>query len=285
MTVEAPQLVAIGLIHDAGSFVECARLVDQHLKGGVPTYPRFSSPIYFLLCHAIERALKAHLAASGVPTRTPRSKKLGHKIDVAFRYARRCFAFAPADDRFPELVNWLAPYHQVHIFRYRKTGRLNLPLASEAADIIQNTIAATIQEDANVGRAVRRGGEPLSQVKQQRGKGKKGLETLTRSGYARLTYRPPSPRKSDDVGVSVSLGFNHPVEGECNKIISEGLIVSQFSQTSAFACVVGVVIGGHGERSRWRLPGFARQPSQRPRVPKPKSDEARLPALTLTAEK
>jgi hypothetical protein len=108
----------------------------------------------------------------------------------------------------------------------------------------------------------------------------RALETLRRSG------RPlPSPRKSDDVGVSVSLGFSHPVEGECNKIISEGLIVSQFSQTSAFACVVGVVIGGHGERSRWRLPGFARQPSQRPRVPKPKSDEARLPALTLTAEK
>jgi hypothetical protein len=86
----------------------------------------------------------------------------------------------------------------------------------------------------------------LSQVKQQRGKGKKGLETLTRSGYARLTYRPPSPRKSDDVGVSVWLGLNHPVEGECNKIISEGLIVSQFSQTSAFACIVGVVVGGHG---------------------------------------
>jgi hypothetical protein len=124
MTVEAPQLVAICLIHDAGSFVECARLVDQHLKGGVPTYPRFSSPVYFLLCHAIELALKAHLAASGVPTRTLRSKKLGHKIDVAFRYARRCFAFAFADNRFPELVNWLAPYHQVHVFRPEKPGVL-----------------------------------------------------------------------------------------------------------------------------------------------------------------
>jgi hypothetical protein len=78
----------------------------------------------------------------------------------------------------------------------------------------------------------------------------RALETLRRSGYARLTNPPlPLPRKSDDVGVSVSLGFSHPVEGECNKIISEGLIVSQFSQTSAFARVGGVVIGGHDERS------------------------------------
>lgn len=97
--------------------------------------------MYFLLCHAIELALKAHLAASGVPTRTLRGKRLGHKIDVAFRYARRCFGFVPPDHRFPELVQWLAPYHLDHLFRYRRTGLLQLPLASEAAEIIQNTIA------------------------------------------------------------------------------------------------------------------------------------------------
>jgi hypothetical protein len=53
-----------------------------------------------------------------------------------------------------------------------------------------------------------------------------------------------SQRKFDHVGVIVSLGCSHPYEGEVNKIISEGLIVSQFSQTSAFAYVGGVVVGG-----------------------------------------
>jgi hypothetical protein len=62
---------------------------------------------------------------------------------VAFRYARRYFGFAPADDRFPELVLWLAPYHLDHSFRYRKgDGFRRLPLASEAAKIIDNTVAA-----------------------------------------------------------------------------------------------------------------------------------------------
>jgi hypothetical protein len=65
-----------------------------------------------------------------------------HKIDVAFRYARRCFKFAPADNRFPDLVRWLAPYHRDHLFRYRKgNGELAPPYAfSEAAEIIHKTI-------------------------------------------------------------------------------------------------------------------------------------------------
>ena len=73
--------------------------------------------------------------------RTLRRKKIRHNIDVAFRYARRYFRFVSADNRFPDLVRWLAPYHRDHLFRYRKgTGRLQLPLASEAAEIIHNTI-------------------------------------------------------------------------------------------------------------------------------------------------
>jgi hypothetical protein len=71
----------------------------------------------------------------------------------------------------------------------------------------------------------------------------------------RSVNNPPAsaPRKFDDIGVIASLGFSHPFEGEVNKVIPKSLIVGQFSQTNAFACVVGVVVGGHGEHSRWRL--------------------------------
>jgi len=133
---QLPQLLAIGLIQDARAYVECARLLDHHQ--GVNA--KYVQPTYFLLCQAIELALKAHLAASGVPERTLRSKKIGHNIDVALRHARRV-GFAPADDRFPELVQWLAPYHLDHLFRYRKgNGFHQLPRASEAAEIIHNIV-------------------------------------------------------------------------------------------------------------------------------------------------
>jgi hypothetical protein len=87
----------------------------------------------------MELALKAHLAASGVPNKTLRHK-IRHNIKEALRRAQD-LGFDAADARFPELVCWLAPFHLDHSFRYRKSGQLNqLPLASEAAEAIGNTI-------------------------------------------------------------------------------------------------------------------------------------------------
>jgi hypothetical protein len=150
MTPKLPQVLAINLIQDARSYVDCAQVLDehQHELGKVfdphqhPLGPPHKAPKYFLLCQAMELALKAHLAASGVPERTLRSKKIRHNIDVAFRYARRCFKFVPTDNRFPDLVRWLAPYHRDHLFRYGKGNKwLHLPPASETAEIILKTVA------------------------------------------------------------------------------------------------------------------------------------------------
>ena len=135
-TAKPPQLLAIGFIQDARSYVEGAEFLEA-AKGG--SVPRLMAPTYYLLCHAIELALKAHLASCGVPKRKIRNR-IGHDISLAFRFARRMFLFVPADNRFPTLVGWLSSYHLDHSFRYRKTGFVRLPLPSEAAEIISNTI-------------------------------------------------------------------------------------------------------------------------------------------------
>src|SRR5262245_16836934 len=134
-TAKSPQLLAIGFVQDARAYVESARML-YGVHGGAP---RFSGPTYFLLGQAMELVLKAHLSASGVSTRTLRHC-IRHDIALAFRYARRCFSFTPADARFAELVGWLAPYHRDHSFRYRKAGYRQLPLALEAAEIIIKTV-------------------------------------------------------------------------------------------------------------------------------------------------
>jgi hypothetical protein len=137
-TAKRPELLAVGLIKEARTYLESARQLGKLI--GSPT--RFYPSIYFLLCQAMELAMKAHLAASGVPNRMLRIC-IAHDIKLAFRYGRRYFEFLPADDRFPELVRWLAPFHLDHSFRYRKAaGLLQLPSASEAVEIIDNTIGA-----------------------------------------------------------------------------------------------------------------------------------------------
>ena len=135
-TAKSPQLLAIGLIYDAKAYVESARVLD----GVHGNAPRSYSPTYFLLCHAMELLLKAYLSASGVSQKTLRDHRVRHNIEFLFRYARRFFSLTPADPRFPELVRWLAEYHLDHSFRYRKTGPRSLPLASEAAEIIDATV-------------------------------------------------------------------------------------------------------------------------------------------------
>src|SRR5262249_59927432 len=79
--------------------------------------------------------------AWGVPMETLRND-VGNNIGAGSRYVQGV-GFAPADDRFPELVQWLAPYHLDHSFRYRKgKGPRQLPAASEAAEIIHNVVEA-----------------------------------------------------------------------------------------------------------------------------------------------
>lgn len=128
--------MAIGLSQDAEIYLDAASRVHQ---GDEQAIPRYMPPTYFLFCHAIELLLKAFLASHGTDERGLR--KFGHDLNAAFAAATER-GFSPADDRFPELVEWLAPYHEDHIFRYRQPGLARLPLPSETATILQPVIAS-----------------------------------------------------------------------------------------------------------------------------------------------
>ena len=68
MAAKLPQVVAVNLIKDARSYVECVSVLDQHLhefgKLFDPHQHRLRAPhkvpMYFLLGQAIELALKAY---------------------------------------------------------------------------------------------------------------------------------------------------------------------------------------------------------------------------------
>jgi hypothetical protein len=85
-------------------------VLNKHLHGRGKLFdpkqhqlrPPHKVPMYFLLGHSIELALKAHLSASGAPERTLRSKKIGHNLDVAFQMARDDYGFVPSRRSLPE---------------------------------------------------------------------------------------------------------------------------------------------------------------------------------------
>ena len=136
-----PQLVAPRFLRDAEDYVESARQLAA-LQGGLVR--KWVSPIYQLLCHAIELTLKAYLAASGVPI-TTLANHIGHDLELAFRCAQK-HGFTPSDAGFWEVVQSLAPYHLDHSFRYGKRhGSVTHPEPSKAAEIIADTIRGTVE--------------------------------------------------------------------------------------------------------------------------------------------
>jgi hypothetical protein len=125
------------LIQDARAFISDAETLLEANSQGTGASP-FSAPTYYLLCHAMELALKGYLASCGVPMSKLKSK-IGHDLKKALSHAQKR-GFVPADDRFVELVECLGPSHLDHSFRYRNTNPLHLPALTVAMEAIKATI-------------------------------------------------------------------------------------------------------------------------------------------------
>ncbi len=101
-TEKPPQLLAIHLIQDARAFISDAETLLEANSQGTGASP-FSAPTYYLLCHAMELALKGYLASSGV-SKSKLQYEIGHDLEKALSLAQKR-GFVPADDRFVELIH------------------------------------------------------------------------------------------------------------------------------------------------------------------------------------
>ena len=135
LTAKPPQLLAIAFVQDARAYVESARTLARIHHEHTEILPAHLFPTR----SGNRVGVEGSFVGFWVSKKTLRDR-IRHNITLAFRYARRFFSFIPTDERFAELAVWLAPHHSDRSFRYRKTGSRLLPVASEAAEIILNTV-------------------------------------------------------------------------------------------------------------------------------------------------
>jgi HEPN domain-containing protein len=126
---------AIGTIEDAMSYVEAARILDESTRS---RYHNYWPPVFFLLAHAIELVLKAYLYSAGTRDKDLKAFDVRHNLTRLLEKAEAA-GFRPAHESFAEAVEWLAPYHQDHRFRYRQPGLISLPKPDLLAQIVSDT--------------------------------------------------------------------------------------------------------------------------------------------------
>ena len=145
-----PEQVAVGYIKEAEAYRLAALRV--HPPGTQNADVNLLAPAWHLLCHSSELALKAFLLSHGAD---PGGKKGGlMHIDMRHKLMRLYEAalargFKAPDDEFRELIEWLAPYHSNHVFRYREPGRIWLAspfLIGEILEPVISDIARIVQQ-------------------------------------------------------------------------------------------------------------------------------------------
>ena len=135
VTDGVPQPVANGtmayhFVSDARNYLNVARIIQPPFE--------ISSPRYFLLCHAIELCLKAYILASG-GEQSELKGSLSHRLKQTFERAVT-LGYQPSDERVDELVTWLSPFHEDYSFRYKKTGRKELPPPETVIEILASML-------------------------------------------------------------------------------------------------------------------------------------------------
>jgi hypothetical protein len=138
MTIEEfdrKEYVAIGHITDVRAYLRAARLIDSAADGDIS----LSSPIYFLLSHAIELVLKAYILAAGGTEAELRPQKVRHQLDE-LRNRAGALGYSPSE-KLSAVIDMLAPYHANHSFRYRDPGYKNdtLRYAGWTMDVAKGT--------------------------------------------------------------------------------------------------------------------------------------------------
>jgi hypothetical protein len=132
--VSRPEHIAVGCLTDAQSYFHSATVLDAMEDGLVHI-----APIYFLLCHTIELLLKAYLLSNGVDARELQKSHIRHQLKELGKASQD--KGLNLSEHSIAIIDMLAPHHENHSFRYRKTGFKSFPLPSE----IRKAIAEVLQ--------------------------------------------------------------------------------------------------------------------------------------------
>lgn len=137
-----PQQIAIGVISDAEAYREAALLVEPKEE---PLFVKASlvAPAWHLLCHSTELAMKAFLLSHGADPGSRPGGLLHHSLrhNLAALYERAQEKGLTTSSEFEEILASLSPFHEAHIFRYRRPGYISLPTPYVIADALEPVIA------------------------------------------------------------------------------------------------------------------------------------------------
>jgi hypothetical protein len=114
---------------DAVSYVSAAKLLDES--------DGHFSPKYFLLCHALELALKAFILATGGTEKDTR--KIKHNLQRAWVISIKNGLVSKNPD-LPKIIERVTPAHLDYSFRYNKSWSFILPQAENFEAAVSSLI-------------------------------------------------------------------------------------------------------------------------------------------------
>lgn len=127
------------------SFFQSAR----YLREGLATKDldlRFTLPIYYLYCHALELTLKAYLRARGFESSRLASRQYGHKLQALWDSCiDEGLRSNPISDAFiAQAIELLDPFATSFEFRYVRVGFKHLPTL-EAVESATNDLIEAVR--------------------------------------------------------------------------------------------------------------------------------------------
>jgi hypothetical protein len=132
MTGRPTELVGMGYLTDAKAYLKAGNALSQ---SDIELY----SPVYFLLCHAIELSLKAFILASGGSERELKQQDTRHHLNV-LRDRARALGYQSANEKTDEVIEMLVPYHSNHSFRYRDPGYASFPIIADTIEVLTSML-------------------------------------------------------------------------------------------------------------------------------------------------
>ncbi len=140
--VPMPPGIHAGLLHrEARSWVKATRVIGREFSDP-KQITEMVGPIYFPLCHGLELALKAVLAAKGYSKYTL-SQVIGHDLKIAYKKAKADARFPSSDALLEKLIQLMASEHKKHRFRYPGTIWLQLPNIDQCCDAVDRLLDQT----------------------------------------------------------------------------------------------------------------------------------------------